>query len=440
MIKKTFFIISLTSLVLSFLMPQTKLYAESTCYGPGGAVPKEDCTFCDPFTKIQARLTCMGMWGVSFKEQKDKDDPTLGQNRSDIIDGINKYILEEYPDSPFLELNDGNPGALLVSVSETDGGAGINPIILLAVAAATTGLGTNGDSAVTDCGNPWKQLPPKQRPGQSFLIGFMPKKSEPPTCTDRNGNKWYEFNKGHKMDEKMVYNQADRMRNTYVQDYEIRLLKGTPEANFNDGFINKYNSKNNSVLDENLFAQKMQDILDRVDKGLKCSGDVGDGGGDLANANSMSEEQISCYLKKKESPWVDTAKDLKAAAVAFNVNPAFLLAIAGQESTWGKANGGSSLSVINNNPGNVKLSESAANSNGINTTGRDSQGHTMFTTMADGWKGLAYSLRSTWLDRGASSLQEINHGNPDKGFGGYAEDPDWWRSLETFMQEAMSCA
>ncbi len=406
-----------------------------------------DCAWCDKATRVQKRLSCLGMWGIEFKEKKKEDDPTLGQNRLDLIDGINKYIKDKYPTSPFRKLNDNNPGALFVSASEQDGGAGINPLILLAVSAATTNLGTISDPVIKDCGNPWGQKVPVQNAQSKEAL--KNNIYTPASCTDSSGAIWYEFNKNHEINKKMVYKQAEIMKNTYVQDYTIRSLGGNenvqpPKKPGNDpGFVKKYNINNGDVLDEGLFIQAMEDLLDATEtnKYLKCSGDVGDGGGDLANANAMSEEQIECYLKKKESPWIDTAKDVKAAAVEFNINPAFLLAIAGQESTWGKANSGASLSVINNNPGNVKYSADYINSKGISAQGQDSQGHTRFTAMVDGWRGLAYHLRVEKLDKGATTLQDINHGDPtgQGRWGVYAEDPDWWKSLDGFMQEAYNC-
>lgn len=159
-------------------------------------------------------------------------------------------------------------------------------------------------------------------------------------------------------------------------------------------------------------------------------GPPGTGGGNLADENAMSECQVCAFLNSVGSPWASSCGCLLTAAQEYNINPAAMLAIFGQESTYGKAPG---YMLENNNPGNVKLT-----ADGLGIVSHDWQGHSMFDTVCNGWRGMAHSLRGTWLDCGASSFEEIGAGScPTCYCGAYAEDPNWANNLNTFMQEAL---
>ncbi len=168
-------------------------------------------------------------------------------------------------------------------------------------------------------------------------------------------------------------------------------------------------------------------------------GPPGASGGDLANSNALSVEQITCFLNSKGSPWADQAADIKAAAVEFNVNPALILAITGQESTWGKS-GPSSAPVYDNNPGDVSGGEGLVahyQQHGLDATGVDggacdgSACVVIFATMKDGWRAMALNLRETYLDAGDTTIEQIARS--------YATDPNWSKNLAGWMQEAASC-
>lgn len=255
----------------------------------------DQCVYCDAHTKLQQRMDCLGMWGISFKERKKEGDLSRGQNRQNLITGINAYISEKYPGSPFLRINGGNPGALFVSVSEEDGGYNINPLILVAVSAVTTDMGSSSVSVMTDCGNPWKQGPSQQNE-QSIVSKVAAINT--PSCKDRSGTAWYEFNKKHEINEDMVYNQAERMKSTYVQDYTIRSLGGNRHADppgDDIGFIARYNELNGDVLDEGEFIRVMNELIDFADKSLACKGDGAGGEGECTEAEvpDMSDIGIS---------------------------------------------------------------------------------------------------------------------------------------------------
>jgi hypothetical protein len=131
---------------------------------------------------------------------------------------------------------------------------------------------------------------------------------------------------------------------------------------------------------------------------------VGTGGGDLADSSVLSDCQIDKFLKGNAAGGMkDSGAGLSAAAKQFGVSPAFMLGIANAENSLGRAG----LAIPNMNPGNVKLSASTAQSQGISVSGNDSFGHTMFNSWADGWAGMAYTLRAFYLDEGRTTLPSI---------------------------------
>lgn len=172
------------------------------------------------------------------------------------------------------------------------------------------------------------------------------------------------------------------------------------------------------------------------------NGGTGNGGGDLAEYNSMTATQIKAFLIKKRSPFVTMAEnegsdvgiEIASATEEFKINPAFMLGIFGIESTFGTAHGGDNLSVDNKNPGNTKMGAGGQYAEyNLGITGHDSQGHTIFSSTKEGWRGMAATLRVQFLDKNkCTTIECIANtyltGNKD----------NWVRAVKQFMEEALN--
>jgi len=172
------------------------------------------------------------------------------------------------------------------------------------------------------------------------------------------------------------------------------------------------------------------------------NGGSGTGGGDLAEYDSMTAAQIKTFLIKKRSPFVtmaenegsDVGVEIASATEEFKINPAFMLGIFGIESTFGTAYGGDNLSVDNKNPGNTKMGAGGQYAEyNLGIIGHDSQGHTIFSSTKEGWRGMAATLRVQFLDRNQCTTIECIAstyltGNKD----------NWVRAVKQFMEEALN--
>lgn len=137
--------------------------------------------------------------------------------------------------------------------------------------------------------------------------------------------------------------------------------------------------------------------------------------GDLQNASAMTADQIQQFIEKA---WTDRGRGsrigelkdvgrvLSAAALKYNVNPAVVLAIGGQDSGFATAGVGERAK----NPGNIKGASSGTSPadqaildrladdfrkegfNAIKGRGEGNPLHLIFATYADGWGAMAYNL------------------------------------------------
>ena len=125
--------------------------------------------------------------------------------------------------------------------------------------------------------------------------------------------------------------------------------------------------------------------------------------GDLNNANAVSAQAIKSLLDKNGSPMRNDANAVLEAARKYSVNPAFLLAVTGAESSFGKAGAG----ARNKNPGNLRVSKAILNSAGIPFKGHDKGGYTIFNTWRDGLMAMAEVLSRNYLKKGRDTINKI---------------------------------
>ena len=141
------------------------------------------------------------------------------------------------------------------------------------------------------------------------------------------------------------------------------------------------------------------------------SGNYGTTGGDLANADALTEEQIIKLLKNfgdKGKNLLPYAKQIHDSGHAFNINPLFALAIANKDSSLGTAGAGRTC----RNPGNLeyrdhKFAESGTPSIGNCSTYGGSSRWAAFKTYGDGMNAKMWLLRKNYLDKGLLTLHDI---------------------------------
>ena len=147
--------------------------------------------------------------------------------------------------------------------------------------------------------------------------------------------------------------------------------------------------------------------------GTGSSSDIGTGGGDLANGNRLSADQI-CQLLTTEladtgynlAPYCQQIHD---AAVRFNINPLFLLAIANKDSSLGTAGAGKTC----RNPGNMEARSDNFSESGISGLGDCAAAYggnsrwEAFRTYGDGMQAKAWLLRVYYIDKGYDTIEKI---------------------------------
>lgn len=209
---------------------------------------------------------CVGPWAVKLSKKSDElrdvDDEVTKRNKEKLADAINNEI-KKYPGSKFLKENGGldNPGKDIV---EAGINAEINPIILVAIAAAKSKMASQGEAALS-CGSPW---------GQAAIKGK-------PSC-DAGGGSWFEYNKTHKYNKQMLDNQAERIYRNYIGNTDW-----DPPIITLEDFIMRYNEKNeksplNNVLspegstlfgyESTFYRLTFESILAEAKGALDCGG------------------------------------------------------------------------------------------------------------------------------------------------------------------------
>lgn len=141
-------------------------------------------------------------------------------------------------------------------------------------------------------------------------------------------------------------------------------------------------------------------------------GTIGTGGGDLANADALTPEQIQDILTNKISYGYnlkDHSQQIYDSGKKFNINPLFLLAIANKDSSLGTAGAGETC----RNPGNLEYRDHKFADSGISAIGNcdDAYGGSSrwaaFKTYGDGIQAKSWLLRVNYLDKGLTTLPEI---------------------------------
>jgi len=142
---------------------------------------------------------------------------------------------------------------------------------------------------------------------------------------------------------------------------------------------------------------------------------------ELANANSVTSQQIEQYLTKKDAykaleglPADETRFDATGAQIAqaaseFSINPALMIGIFNAESSFVR-NRAAHITRKARNPGNVKIVNpdelEEARSKGVQLTG-EVEGHTKFPSWAEGFRGLGLKLRINYFNKGRITVSAI---------------------------------
>lgn len=344
---------------------------------------------------LKTRAGCQGPWPINIRSKgKDpKEDPNavIARNKRKVADAINFFIKREaWGNSPFFQLRNGDPGMAFVEIGLKDN---INPAFLVGMAGAETRMGTSGPSM--QCGNPFGQPPTGNNP----------------VCTAKDGSQWYEYNKQHAITEDMLDDQAKRIWYRYVNDPRVENL---------DDFLNEY-----TPLDKNPDRDKSLAGCPKDNSGLRCGmrdiyldalNDIktlsqgvmvcslnGTGGGDLANADALTEKGIECVLNATGhgQNLLPYAQQISDATHEFNVNPLFALAMFNKDSSLGTAGAGRD----NKNPGNIGCRGDNYAQAGL-TAGCPSR-FASFNTYGDGAQAYAWLIRAEYIDKGIDTIDKI---------------------------------
>ncbi len=338
---------------------------------------------------------CNGPWAVTFSDKTDdpnvKSDAAIEKNKRKLADAINAEIAK-FPKSKFLKTNGGldDPGKAFVDASIENN---INPILLVAMAYTNSDMASTTNAALK-CGNPWGQQP---------ITGK-------PTCQTNDGGQtlsWYEYNKDHQYNEGMIGDEAKRVFQTYLNQTDWN-----PPLITLDDFVQRYDEKNpwremgvpdqsKSIADN--YKTVYNDILTSKNgkDTLVCS-QSGNGGGDLANADSLSVKGIECVLDATGHGYnlKPYAQDLYKAAHDFHVNPLYSLAQFDKDSSLGTAGAG----LDNKNPGNIGCDQGYTTGAGVQYSCAD---FAVFNTFGDGMRAHNWLIRTEYLDQGLTTIEAI---------------------------------
>lgn len=137
------------------------------------------------------------------------------------------------------------------------------------------------------------------------------------------------------------------------------------------------------------------------------TGEYGSSGGDLANSDALTAEQIKDLLTNKIdygynlSPYAD---QIKEASDKFKINPLFSLAIANKDSSLGTAGAGRQC----RNPGNIEYRSDLYAKSGITALPEKCNNRwAHFETYGDGMQAKIWLLRALYLDEGYDSIEKI---------------------------------
>lgn len=134
-------------------------------------------------------------------------------------------------------------------------------------------------------------------------------------------------------------------------------------------------------------------------------------GGDLANANALTLEQLRNFLNSYPNAYKlrPYAEQIYNAAQKFHINPLFALAIANKDSSMGTAGAGKTC----RNPGNISHRSDNYRDSGIRGLGRcsdvygGSERWEAFSTYGDGMQAKMWLLRVNYIDKGYDTIKEI---------------------------------
>jgi len=346
----------------------------------------------DSCPAMSPRIGCRGPWPIRIQDRgKDpKESPAQVKERNErrVADAINNYIkLNAWGTSRLFEINNGDPGMTFLKVGEAQK---INPVFLVAMTGAETHYATVGASM--DCGNPFGQPPTAKNP----------------VCTAKDGSKWYEYNKEHKLDEDMLNDQALRIWHTYVNDPHVRSLEDFLEA-YTPLAQNPYRDTPQSQCTASMGVRcgakeryiNALETIPRDAKGAIVCSENGTGGGDLANADALTVKGIECVLDATGHGYnlKPYAQQLYDAAHQYNINPLYSLAQFNKDSSMGTAGAGEA----NMNPGNIGCDSGYAQA-GITAGCAD---FATFSTYGDGMTAHNWLIRTEYIDVGYDTIEKI---------------------------------
>lgn len=165
---------------------------------------------------------------------------------------------------------------------------------------------------------------------------------------------------------------------------------------------------------------------------------VGTGGGDLANADALTEAQIQDILANQISYGYnlkDYSKQIYDAAHKFNINPLFSLAVANKDSSLGTAGAGETC----RNPGNMEYRDHKFADSGTPAIGNcadvygGSARWAAFKTYGDGMQAKMWLLRANYLDKGLVTLPDIIGKYCPASDG--CDVPQYVKDVENFMSK-----
>jgi hypothetical protein len=138
----------------------------------------------------------------------------------------------------------------------------------------------------------------------------------------------------------------------------------------------------------------------------------GTSGGDLANADALTLEQIQQILKnagRQGKNLLPYAQQIHDSAHKFNINPLLALAFFQHDSGYGSAGAGKTC----RNPGNISERTDKYKKSGAEGLGRcdriygGSHRWQAFSTYGDGAQAQMWLLRTKYLDDGLDSIEEL---------------------------------
>lgn len=142
------------------------------------------------------------------------------------------------------------------------------------------------------------------------------------------------------------------------------------------------------------------------------SGNYGSGGGNLADKDALTADQIKDLLTNKISYGYNLkgySQQIYDSAQKFNINPLFSLAIANKDSSLGTEGAGKTC----RNPGNMQHRSDNFSKSGVTGIGNCREAYSgnprwqAFKTYGDGMQAKIWLLRAHYMDKGLTTLPEI---------------------------------